>query len=210
MALLGGTFDPPHVGHLLAASDACDHLQLDRLVFVPAAQQPLKQQQASAPAHHRFRMVQLLAEGDARYEVDEIEIERKGLSFSVDTLEEYARRFPDSERYFLLGVDAFALLDQWRDAARVVSLAHLVVVTRAAGEGAGRAGANLEETSLGSVTDRIRAIGGPLAATPGVLDVRRVDVSSTEIRERVRAGRPIRGFVTDAVAQYIEFNGLYR
>lgn len=202
---MGGTFDPPHVGHLLAASDACDHLQLDRLVFVPASQQPLKQHHESAPPVHRFRMVQLMAEGDARFEVDEIEIERTGLSFTVDTLEEYARRFPDSERFFLLGADAFALLDQWRDAQRVVSLAHLVVLTRVSGQDAGNA-----EPSLVAVTEKVRAIGGASAAAPRVLDQRRIDVSSTEIRARARAGQPIRGFVTEAVAQYIAFNGLYR
>jgi len=122
---MGGTFDPPHVGHLLAASDACDLLPVDRLIFIPAAQQPLKQHQPSSAPEHRLRMVELMAEGDPRFSVDKIEIERTGLSFTVDTLEEYAQRFPDSERYFLLGVDAFALLDQWREAARVVSLAHL-------------------------------------------------------------------------------------
>jgi nicotinate-nucleotide adenylyltransferase len=204
MALMGGTFDPPHIGHLLAASDACDQLRLDRLIFVPASQQPLKQHQASTPATHRLRMVQLMADGDARFAVDEIEIQRSGLSFSVDTLEEYARRFPDSERFFLLGVDAFDLLDQWREAARVVGLAHLVVLTRA-GDGAMDG-----ETTVDAVTAKVRAIGGANAATPGVLDSRRVDVSSSEIRARVREGRPIRGFVTDAVAQYIESNGLYR
>lgn len=199
---MGGTFDPPHVGHLLAASDACDELQLDRLVFVPALQQPLKQDHESALPVDRLRMVQLMAEGDSRFEVDEIEIQRTGLSFTVDTLEEYARRFPDSERFFLLGADAFALLDQWRDAQRVVSLAHLVVLTRESGQGA--------EVGLDAVTEKVRAIGGASAATSRVLNQRRIDVSSTEIRARVRAGRSIRGFVTDAVAQYIEFNGLYQ
>ena len=202
---MGGTFDPPHIGHLLAASDACDHLRLDRLVFVPASRQPLKQDQASAPPAHRLRMLQLMAEGDSRFEVDEIEIQRTGLSFTVDTLEEYARRFPDSERFFLLGIDAFGLLDQWRDPARVVSLAHLVVLTRVSEKGAMDTDARLER-----VTQKVRAVGGATAAVPCVLDQRRVDVSSTEIRARVRDGKPIRGFVTDAVAQYIELNGLYR
>ncbi len=202
---MGGTFDPPHIGHLLAASDACDQLRLDRLIFVPASQQPLKQHQESTPAKHRLRMVQLMAEGDPRFSVDEIEIQRPGLSFTVDTLEEYARRFPDSERFLLLGVDAFGLLDQWRESGRVVSLAHLVVLTRVPGNGA-MDGA----TTVDAVTAKVRAIGGTGAATPAVLDSRRVDVSSTEIRARVREGRPIRGFVTDTVAQYIDSNGLYR
>lgn len=201
---MGGTFDPPHTGHLLAASDALDHLSLDRLVFVPAAQQPLKQHQPAAPATHRLRMVQTMADGAPRLEVDEIEVARSGLSFSVDTLAEYARRFPDAERFFLLGVDAFALLDQWRDAARVVSLAHFVVMTRASGPGASHA------MDPDAVLSKVRAIGGVQAASPEVMNLRRIDVSSTEIRERVRTGRSIRGFVTDGVAQYIETNGLYR
>ena len=134
--------------------------------------------------------------------VDAVEVERSGLSFTVDTLAEYARRFPDSERFFLLGVDAFGLLDQWRDPARVVSLAQFVVMARP-GNGAG-------DVTLDDVTRKVRAIGGADAAAPLVMDLRRIDVSSTEIRDRVRSGRTIRGFVTDAVAQYIEFNGLYR
>jgi nicotinate-nucleotide adenylyltransferase len=204
IGLMGGTFDPPHTGHLLAASDALDYLSLDRLVFIPAAQQPLKRHQPAAPAAHRLRMVQTMADGDPRLAVDEIEVARSGLSFTVDTLAEYARRLPNAERFFLLGVDAFALLDQWRDAARVVSLAHFVVMTRASGPGASHA------TDLDTVSSKVRAIGGAQAAAPDVMNVRRIDVSSTEIRERVRSGRSIRGFVTDGVAQYIEINGLYR
>ena len=202
VALMGGTFDPPHIGHFLAASDAFDQLHFDRLVFVPAATQPLKQHLVSSPAIHRLRMVQLMVEGDGRFEVDEIEITRTGLSFTVDTLEEYSRRFPGAELSFLLGVDAFGALDQWRDAARVVNLAHLVVLTRATEDE--------RPIDLEAVAGQVRAIGGSKAATPQVLNTRRVDVSSTEIRERVHAGRPIRGYVSDAVGQYIEFNGLYK
>lgn len=202
---MGGTFDPPHVGHFLAASDAFDHLGLDRLVFVPAAQQPLKQHHPSAAAQHRLRMLQVMTEADTRFEVDEIEIARSGLSFTVDTLEEFARRFPAAERFFLLGVDAFALLDQWRNAARVVSLARFVVMTRVSGPDAEHRGADLD-----AVRARVQSVGGTPAAEPLVMNLRRVDVSSTEIRERVKAGLPIRGFVTDTVAEYIDFNGLYR
>ena len=118
----------------------------------------------------------------------------------MDTLEEYARRFPDAERFFLLGVDAFALLDQWRDAPRVVGLAHLAVLTRAGDQA----------LDTDSVYERVRAIGGDDARMPQILDSRRIDVSSTEIRARVRDGRSIRGFVPDAVETYIAINGLYQ
>jgi len=207
VALLGGTFDPPHIGHLLVASDAVDQLELDRLVFIPASQQPLKREQVSAPAAHRLRMVELMTVGDRRFSVDEMEIRRTGLSFTVDTLEEYARRLPDAQRFFLLGADAFATLDQWRDAARVVELARLVVLTRMIDNGRHDPGTT---PGLDEVTRRVRAIGGPGAAPPLTLASRRIDVSSTEIRDRVATGRPIRGFVTDAVQQYIETHGLYR
>lgn len=202
---MGGTYDPPHIGHLLAASDACDQLRLDRLIFIPASQQPLKRHLESTPAAQRLRMVQLMADGDPRFSVDEIEIQRTGLSFTVDTLEEYARRHPEAERFLLLGADAFSLLDQWRNAEKVVRLAHLVVLTRVTGDG------TLDHAvTPDSVSASVRAIGGSDAATPCVLDTRRIDVSSTEIRARAKQGRPIRGFVTDAVAHYIETNGLYR
>ncbi len=204
VGLLGGTFDPPHIGHLLAASDAVDLLGLDRLVFIPAAQQPLKRDVTAAAASHRLRMVELMTQGDRRFSVDEIEIRRSGLSFSVDTLEEYSRRLPEAERFFLLGADTFAALDQWRDPDRVVALARLVVMTRSgAGTGSGAPGAD-------EVTRKARTLGGAGVAPPIVLASRRVDVSSTEIRERVRDGRPIRGFVTEPVLDYIETNGLYR
>lgn len=204
VGLLGGTFDPPHIGHLLAASDAVDLLGLDRLVFIPAAEQPLKRGTTAAAASHRLRMVELMVRGDRRFSVDEIEIRRSGLSFSVDTLEEYARRLPEAERFFLLGADAFATLDQWRDPDRVVALARLVVLTRSE-DGTPREGPGADE-----VARKVRAAGGAGAAPPVALASRRVDVSSTEVRERVRAGKPIRGFVTDPVLEYIETNGLYR
>lgn len=204
VGLLGGTFDPPHIGHLLAASDAVDLLGLDRLVFIPAAEQPLKRGTTAAAASHRLRMVELMVRGDRRFSVDEIEIRRSGLSFSVDTLEEYARRLPEAERFFLLGADAFAALDQWRDPDRVVALARLVVLTRS------EDGTPPEWPGADEVARKVRAVGGAGAAPPVALASRRVDVSSTEVRERVRAGKPIRGFVTDPVLEYIETNGLYR
>ena len=188
-----------------------DRLELDRLVFVPAAQQPLKRQGSVASADHRLRMVELLVGQDRRFSVDEIEIRRSGVSYSVDTLEEYARRLPEAELFFVLGADAFGLLDQWRQAPRVVGLARLAVLVRALGDvTVGVPDVDEAGASRLDVVRRVREIGGTGALAPVVLESRRIDVSSTEIRERVRAGRPIRGFVTDAVAQYIDTNGLYR
>jgi nicotinate-nucleotide adenylyltransferase len=103
LGILGGSFDPPHIGHLLAAVDAYDGLRLDRLLFVPAAAQPLKVGVVAAPPADRLAMVRLLAGEDPRFAVDPIEIEREGLSYTVDTLAAFAERFPDAERFFLVG-----------------------------------------------------------------------------------------------------------
>ena len=186
VGLLGGTFDPPHVGHWLAAVDAFEALALDRLVFVPAAQQPLKLDRRSAPAADRLAMVRAMAADDPRFAVDPIEIDRAGLSFTVETLAAYQARGV-SDLHFLVGADALATFDRWREPERVQTLAQLVVLRRGTDDPVVPAG--------------VRA---------RVLDTRRVDVSSTEVRARVRAGRSIRGFVPAAVEAYVTAAGLYR
>ena len=191
LGILGGSFDPPHVGHLLAASDACDELRLDQLVWVPAAAQPLKQGALLASPEQRLAMVHLTVDGDPRFSVSPVEIEREGLSYTVDTLTAFAGRYPDAERFFLVGADAFASFAQWRDPAGIVALARLAVMERL-GDAPVAPPAGLDPASV------VR------------LHTRRVDLSSTEIRERVRRRAPLRGFVTDAVADYIATAGLYR
>lgn len=191
LGIFGGSFDPPHVGHLLAASDAYDELGLDQLIFVPAAAQPLKQGQLVASPEQRLAMLHFAVDGDPRFSVSAIEIERKGLSYTVDTLTTFAERYPEAERFFLIGADAFSGFAQWREPARIASLARIAVLHRTGDEAA--------------------------AAPPGIpeaavvrLHTRRVDVSATEIRTRVQQGRPIRGFVAAAVADFIATAGLYR
>ena len=181
IGLFGGTFDPPHVGHLLVASDAFDALSLDRLVFIPNAVQPLKERH-HASSHQRLEMVRALIGDDKRFEVDPIEIERTGLSYTVDTLAAYAERYPRAERFLLVGADVLASFAQWREPRRVRELAELVVLQRGEGE-------TRHERSL---------------------ETRRIDVSSTEIRERARSGKSIHGFVPDAVEAYIAATALYR
>lgn len=187
IGIFGGTFDPPHVGHLIVAGDACDLLALDRLVFVPAATQPLKEGQVSAPAQHRLAMVELLAGADPRFSVDAIEVKRGGLSFTVDTLRMFRQRWPagTADLVLLVGADTAAQFPQWKDPAEVQALAEIVVLERGGTAGAVPAGMRTIET-------------------------RRIDVSSTEIRERVRQGSSVRGFVTEPVAAYIVRTGLYR
>ena len=191
LGIFGGSFDPPHLGHLLAASDAFDELGLDRLVFVPTAAQPLKREGLVATPAQRLAMVHYAVDGDPRFSVSTVEIDRKGLSYTVETLAVFADRYPDAARYFLVGADAFATFPQWREPARIAALARVAVMQRAG--------------------DAEPVVPAGIAADAVVrLQTRRVDVSSTEVRDRVAAGRPIRGFVPAAVADYIATAGLYR
>jgi nicotinate-nucleotide adenylyltransferase len=175
----------------LVASDAIDELALDRLVFVPTAIQPLKTGPKAivAPAADRLAMTVLLAGDDPRMSADAVEIDRGGLSYTIDTLSTLAQRSPADERFLLLGADAWETFPRWREPEAVMRLATVVVLQR--WEGARDSGLGTRDSAL-------------------MLATRRVDVSSTEVRARVRAGLSIRGFVPDAVRAYIERTGLYR
>ena len=189
VGVFGGSFDPPHVGHLLVAVDAAERLGLDRVLFVPTAAQPLKRGREAAPAAVRVAMVEALVADDARFAVERLEVDRGGLSYTVDTLATLADRCPGRELVLLAGADVLATFARWREPHRVRQLATLVVLARGDADAAGP-----------------DFPGGP----PTMLPTRRVDVSSTEVRARLSAGRSIRGFVPDAVAEIIRSAGLYR
>jgi nicotinate-nucleotide adenylyltransferase len=177
LGIYGGSFDPPHLGHLLPVIDAAEQLELDGVRFVPASTQPLKVGRASASPADRLAMTERLVQGIPGFSVDPAEIDRPGLSFTVDTLAGVAADVPGAELFLLLGADAYALFEQWRDPERVRSLATIVVMVRD-----------------GTMPPR---------ELPGmrVLQSRRA---------RVRDGRTIRGFVPDAVAEYVAEHRLYR
>ena len=196
LGIFGGTFDPPHNGHLLAATDATESLNLDILWFVPNATQPLKGAGQGTPAD-RLEMVKLMVLGDARFGVDSLEIERDGLSYTVDTVADFAQRFPTATRFLLIGADVTGTFSRWREPRRIRELAGVVVLQRTA--------TPPDEPSQPGPSDASDGLDGATW-----LQTRRIDVSSTEIRERVRTGRSIRGFVPDAVAEYIAAAGLYR
>jgi len=190
IGVFGGTFDPPHVGHLLLATDAREALNLDRLIFIPAGAQPFKVDTPPvASPRDRLEMVRLAIADDANYAVDDAEISRKGLSYTVDTLEHLAERNAGAELFFLLGQDSLAGFPKWRNPARIQELATLALMMRAGAPDVG---------------DWRNAEGVVMVSA------RRVDVSSTEIRERLRAGKSIKGFVPESVEQFIEARGLYR
>jgi nicotinate-nucleotide adenylyltransferase len=190
VGVFGGTFDPPHVGHLLLASDARDALRLDTLIFVPASTQPFKAHTPPvASPQDRLEMLRLAVADDANYTVDDTELGRKGLSFTVDTLEHLAKKHPGAKLFLLLGEDALAGVDQWRNPGRIRELATLAVMRRSATQG---------------------SLFAPIPADVVAVSARCVDVSSTEIRERLQAGKSIKGFVPDSVERFIDARGLYR
>ena len=185
LGVLGGSFNPPHIGHLVIASDAFESLELDRLLVVPAALNPLKQHDMSAPSpHQRLEMVRMTFGGDPRFEVSAMEIERGGLSYTVDTLEALAAENPGAEIVLLLGVDAVKSLDRWKRPERIRELASLAMLSRG--------------------DDDLEVPRGVKRVT-----TRRIDVSSTEIRERLGKRLPVRGFVAESVERFISAAKLY-
>jgi len=189
LGLFGGTFDPPHIGHLIVAQDAMASLGLDRVLFIPAAVPPHKLDKVVTPAAERLAMLAAAIEGDIRFGIDTVELDRTGPSYTVDTVEALSRQYGNDELYLLLGADQFAEFRTWREPERVAELVNIVVLSR---EGAPAASAAELEAF------RARWVG-----------VTRIDVSSTGIRERCAAGEPIRYHVPAAVERYLETHEVY-
>ncbi|HEY2064336.1 MAG TPA: nicotinate-nucleotide adenylyltransferase [Gemmatimonadaceae bacterium] len=192
LGIFGGSFDPPHLGHLLPVIDAAETLGLEAVRFVPTAIQPLKVGRMSAAPEHRLAMTRRLIAGIPGFSADSTEIDRNGLSFTVDTLASLAAANPGAELVLLLGADAFALFDQWREPRRILELASVAVLVRG-------------DEEMPDVPASAQNAGHVQ-----LLRTRRVDISSTELRARVADGRTIRGFVPAAVADYIAEHRLYR
>jgi len=187
LGLLGGSFDPVHFGHLLVAQAAMEELVLDRLFFIPAAQSPFKPENKPAPAPVRLQLLRLALAGKTNCEIDEQEIRRGGVSYTIETLRDYTRRFPRAELFYLIGADNAAKLNEWREASELAKLAEFVAIPRPGG-----LAANFPPPFRG------RSLKGfPLA------------VSSSEIRARVKAGLPIDPFVPPPVAEAIRGGRLY-
>ena len=197
VGILGGTFNPPHVAHLVCASWARASLALDEVMLVPTNVPPHKEIEEDEPgAAHRLEMCRLCTLGHEDWlGVSAIEIERDGPSWTIDTLREIDARRPGDQLTFIVGGDMAWSLPSWREPEAILSLARLAV--------AERAGARREE-----VRTRLAGLAG--AERIAYIDIPRLDVSSSALRRRVRAGRTVDFLVPDAVGAYIEREGLYR
>jgi nicotinate-nucleotide adenylyltransferase len=187
IGLFGGSFDPVHLGHLLVAEAAREELELDRLFFIPAAQSPFKPDRKPSGAAERLQLLRLALAGKNWCELDAQEVNRGGVSFTVETLRDYASRFPHAGLFYLIGADHVANLPKWRDAYDLARLAEFVAVPRP-GEGNPEFPAPFRGRTLS---------GFPLA------------VSSSRIRARVKSGLTIDHLVPPAVAEAIHNNRLY-
>ena len=198
IAIVGGTFEPMHRGHIEPLLDVIDQMEWDRILYVPAAQQPFKQDRQTAAPLHRWAMAALATSSHPRLHLSSIELDRGEMSYSVDTLEALSRQKPGAAFDWVIGDDNLELLMQWRRIDRIFELCNFVVLRR----GDSPVPESLRERVVG-VADRGRA--GHLI----LLENRRTPVSSTEIRERIQQGKSIAGLVSEEVEEYIRKYGLY-
>jgi nicotinate-nucleotide adenylyltransferase len=194
IGILGGAFNPPHTGHLVCAQEALIQLELDKVVFVPVGEAPHRELQGDPGAEERLEMVELAIADDDRFEASRAELDRKGPSYTSDTLRALREASPDDELFLILGGDQAAALPAWHEPEEVLALATVAVLER--------------------LSWSRQAIGIKIGRLPGgqairYLEMPIIQISSSVIRRRAAEGKPIRYLVPDKVAAYIEANGLY-
>ena len=197
IGVLGGTFDPIHLGHLVVGEEARDRLDLDRLVFMPAGSPRLKEHEPLASAMQRLEMVRLaVGEGDDS-EISTQEVVREGSTYTVDTIAELRQQYAESDQiYFRVGMDALEQFDRWKEPDRLLRMCNLVVVNRV----------GHQRVDVNDFVGRFPEAGPGLT----LLTVPRLEISSTDIRNRVRDGRSIKYLTPEPVVDYIAREGLYR
>ncbi len=186
IGVMGGTFDPIHNGHLVAASEVASAMQLDEVLFVPTGK-PWQKQEVS-PAEHRYLMSVVATASNPQFKVSRVDIDRPGYTYTVDTLNDLNTQFPDADLFFISGADAIAQIIAWKDIETVWDLAHFVAVSRPGHK------LKLPKAPKGAISE---------------LEVPALSISSTDIRQRVADGQPIWYLVPDGVVQYISKHHLY-
>lgn len=194
VGILGGTFDPPHIGHLILGEYAADALDLARLLYIPAADPPHKQDEHKTPVEHRLAMLKLALADNPRFEISRVDIDRAGPHYSLDTVRIVQTQFPEAEIYFIMGGDSLRDLPLWHRPADLIRLCRLAVMARAGAD----ARPEMHEAVLPGLAERVVMIESPL-----------IEISSTGIVQRLGAGRSVRYLLPDAVLNYIQQHDLY-
>lgn len=194
IGIMGGTFDPVHDGHLVAAEEAAWVLELDRVLFIPTNLPPHKDEPGT-PVRHRVAMVRIAIADNPVFELSTIEVERGGRSYTVDTLEQLHVRHPGAEFHLIVGMDSLRDLSTWHDPEGILQRAKIAAVHRA----------GMESVDLDALTAEMPSAAGRVRIIP----IPGLDISSTDLRARIAGGRPIRYLMTDAVIAYITVNNLY-
>jgi nicotinate-nucleotide adenylyltransferase len=189
VGIMGGTFDPIHHGHLVAASEVATLFDLDEVIFVPTGEPWQKVERRVSPAEHRYLMTVIATASNPRFWVSRVDIDRAGPTYTIDTIRDIEKQRPGAEFFFITGADALAQILSWKDAAEALKLARFVGVTRP--------GYELSDAHL------------PIDSVT-LLDVPAMAISSSDCRDRVAAGQPVWYLVPDGVVQYISKHGLYR
>jgi nicotinate-nucleotide adenylyltransferase len=195
--ILGGTFDPVHNAHLMIAGEALKRLELDEILFIPTSHTPLKEDTIITPVKHRLKMLELAVAGNPAFRLSGIEIDRAGISYTVDTIAALKQSLGNgSELYFITGLDSLVTLPQWKEPGRIIRMCRLVTVRRP----------GYEVPDIDKLEKDIPGISESLI----ILDDPAPDVSATDIRKRVAAGLSISHLVPIPVEQYIREKGLYK
>ena len=186
IGILGGTFNPIHLGHLILAEEVCQKIGLRKVIFIPTNLPPHKNNGDIIPANHRLKMLRLAVKGNPLFCVSDIEIRKGGRSYTIDTIKEFSRIYPNDQFYFIIGSDLIKYLNEWKDLKEIIAVVKFIVATRP---------------------------GFPLKDLPDymtTIDIRAVDISAFEIRECIKQNYSFRYLVTGAVRDYIIRKGLYK
>ncbi len=196
IAVMGGTFDPIHYGHLVTAEAVMHEYQIDRVLFIPSGQPPHKAGKTVTAAEHRYLMTLLATETNPQFFCSRIEIDRQGYTYTIDTIQQLKKMNPETDIYFITGADAFSEILTWKDPELLLSSCHFVAATRPG-------------YSRKQAAPQIEAIMNRHKNTLHYLEVPALTISSSDIRKRVSEGRPIKYLLPEAVETYIEKHGLY-
>lgn len=196
IGIMGGTFNPIHYGHLLVAEDARTYCNLDEIIFIPSGNSYMKDTSEIIDGKKRYEMVSLAIAGNTAFSISDMEIKRNGHTYTYETLEELNKIYPDTDFYFILGADNLFTIEKWKYADKIMQNCTLIVASR-------------DEKDKQDLTQKANSLFKSFHATIEILPERKIDLSSTEIRKKIRENKPVIYMTPQSVISYINKNALY-